>query len=260
MLEEISNIIGTQTYLVSATVAGTMLLAGFIRGFVGFGASLIIVMVLSIISEPMVAVAIASLTGLPAMVQLLPHAVRFSERSFVLPFGLTTFIAAPFGTWVLVSSNAEIMTIGISCCVLLTVFLLYRGWKPKGSNKIIVLTIGGAIAGLFQGSAGIGGPTAVAIALSRAGDAVLQRANVISAVAILNLCSLPALWLQGLFTLDVIVISLLLAPIYYAATWAGAQFFSQGGDRHFYNVALIILAAIGLITLVVSIQNYFQFG
>ena len=52
MLEEISNIIGTQTYLVIATVAGTMLLAGFIRGFVGFGASLIIVMVLSIIKEP----------------------------------------------------------------------------------------------------------------------------------------------------------------------------------------------------------------
>jgi len=252
------EVLGTQSHLVIATVAGTILLAGFIRGFVGFGASLIIVMVLSIIKEPMVAVAIACLTGLPVMVQLLPHAVRFSERSFVVPFGLTTFVAAPFGTWALVSINADIMTICISSCVLLTVVLLYRGWKLKQGNGIIILTIGGAIAGLFQGSAGIGGPTAVAIALSRAGDAALQRANVIGAVAILNLCSLPALWLQGLFTRDVIVFSLMVAPIYYGATWVGAQYFSRGGSRHFHNAALIILAVIGLITLAISLQAYFD--
>ena len=44
MLAYIQDLLSTQPTSVITLVAGTMLLAGFIRGFVGFGASLIIVM------------------------------------------------------------------------------------------------------------------------------------------------------------------------------------------------------------------------
>ena len=46
-----------------------ILLAGIVRGFVGFGASLIIVMTASVILGPRSAVAIATLSGLPSMLQ-----------------------------------------------------------------------------------------------------------------------------------------------------------------------------------------------
>jgi uncharacterized membrane protein YfcA len=208
-----------------ALIVGTVLLAGFLRGFVGFGAALVIVMVVSLVLGPLVAVPIASLTGLPAMFQLLPNAIRFSERSFVVPFGLATFLAAPLGTWV------------------------YRDWRPVRRPGPAVLLGAGAVAGLVQGSAGVGGPPAVAVALSRPGTAQQQRANVIGAVTALSLCSLIPLWYHGLFTRDVIVVSVALVPVYVGATWVGTRFFSLRGHRHYRNAALLTLAVIGVLTL-----------
>ena len=70
----------------------TMLVAGFVRGFVGFGSALIIIMILSAIFGLLFAVPFATLTGIPSAVQLLPTAYRHSEKAFVLPFGVSAVI------------------------------------------------------------------------------------------------------------------------------------------------------------------------
>jgi uncharacterized membrane protein YfcA len=256
MLESLRDIVLAQPYPILALVTGTMLLAGFIRGFVGFGASLIIVMVLSTVYGPLAAVPIATLSGLPAMVQLLPNAVRHSERSFVIPFGIAAFIAAPIGTWFLISTSPEVMKICISAFVLLMVAMLHQGWKLPPGASTGVFTGAGIVSGLVQGSAGVGGPPAVAIALSRGGSTDQQRANVIGAVAALSVCSVPALWLHDLFTREIFLISILLFPLYFGGTWLGARFFSGSGRRHFRNGALLILAVIGVVTLTLAIKGH----
>ena len=109
MLESIQVLIGPVSYAGLAIVAGAVLLAGFIRGFVGFGAALIIVMVLSAVYGPVMAVLVANLTGLLAIFQLLPAAVHDSDRRFVLPFGLASFLIATLGVLVLISLDPAIM-------------------------------------------------------------------------------------------------------------------------------------------------------
>jgi len=109
MLESIQVLIGPVSYAGLAIVAGAVLLAGFIRGFVGFGAALIIVMVLSAVYGPVMAVPAANLTGLPATFQLLPAAVHDSDWRFVLPFGLASFLIATLGVLVLISLDPAIM-------------------------------------------------------------------------------------------------------------------------------------------------------
>jgi len=59
MLHSLDAVIGQLSYLQIGLIIGTMVLAGFVRGFVGFGASLIIVMVLSLVLEPLLAVPIS---------------------------------------------------------------------------------------------------------------------------------------------------------------------------------------------------------
>ena len=81
-----------------ALCAVAVLIAGFMRGFVGFGAAMILIMTLSLILGPRAAVAISSLSGVVLVIQLLPETIRTSEKPFVVPFGITTFVAAPFGT------------------------------------------------------------------------------------------------------------------------------------------------------------------
>ena len=237
-------------------VSAAVVLAGFIRGFLGFGASLILVMVMSAIFGPLAAVPVAGLAGLPATFQLLPDAIRLSDRSFVWPFALATFCAAPFGVWVLVMAEPTVMKIAISVFVLGMVVMMHRDWRIAGGDGPGMLLGIGAIAGLAQGVAGVGGPPAVAAALSRPGSAHQQRANVIGVVTSLALCSLLPFWYNGLYTKQVLIIGLVLTPIYAAASWAGARYFSAGGNQHYRNAALLTLAVIGVITLARAVLEY----
>jgi len=252
----LEGVIGTISPIALALVAGSTFLAGFLRGFVGFGGALVVIMVLSAVLGPLAAVAVAALTGLPSMMQLLPNAFRFSDRAFTIPFGLATFVAAPFGTLILVSIAPELMRMAISSFVLAMVAMLYWDWRPRRTPGWIAMLGAGATAGLVQGSAGIGGPPAVVVALSRPGEAQQQRANVLGAVASLNLCSLIPLWYHDLFTLQVIIVSLMLIPLYSLATWFGARYFSRGGHKHYRIAALLTLAAIGVVTLLLAIQDF----
>ena len=102
--------------------------------------------------------------------------------------------------------------------------------------------------GLVQGAAGVGGPPVVALVLSRPGDAETQRANVIGTVSALALSSPIPLWYYGLFTPNVLMLSVLLFPLFTLSAWAGERFFFRwrtapfprlgsvdaGGDRGDY--------------------------
>jgi uncharacterized membrane protein YfcA len=239
-----------------AIVALSACLAGFMRGFLGFGGALVIILGISVVLSPLSALPIACLSGMPSTLQLLPVALRLSERAFVLPYGLSSFLAAPIGTWILVSVQPALMKIFISSLVLILVVMLHRGWRFAPNAGAPTLALAGTLTGLLQSSAGVGGPAAVAIALSRTGTPEQQRANVIGAVTALSLCSLIPMWYAGLFTAAVIVQSLAIVPLYSAATWIGTRYFSAHGKQHYRSAALLALAAIGVVALAISIRSY----
>lgn len=99
-------------------VVAAVLIGGFMRGFVGFGGALVTVPILSVVWGPQAAVAITGVMGIPSLFQLLPEAVRYSERPIVIPVALSTFLTAPIGSWILVSADPKLMTIVISGLVI----------------------------------------------------------------------------------------------------------------------------------------------
>lgn len=255
-MEVLAAILGPISGPTLAMSLVAVLVAGFVRGFVGFGAAMILIMALSIFLGPRAAVAIASIAGIMTTLQLLPDAVRLSDRSFAIPFGLASFVAAPFGTLVLVTLDAEIMKMAISVFVLTMVVMMYRGWQLGSGTRWTTIVGAGFASGLVQGSAGIGGPLAVSVALSRPGSPQLQRANVIGGVTALTFCGMIPLWYHGLFTRDVIVIGCLIMPPYMFSTWLGQRFFSNRGQHIFRGAALWVLAIMGAVTLGLAIRSY----
>ncbi len=258
MPDWLADLVGPAGYPGLALVAGAVLLGGFLRGFVGFGSALVTVPVLSLAYGPLVGLPIAALLGLPATLQLLPSAIRFAERPFVWPIALACFAAAPLGTWILVSLRQEVMKIAISAIVLAMVAMLYSGWRLARRPGMATLLGAGALAGLVQGTAGVGGPAVVVVALSRPGTAERTRANVIGAMTALPLSAMPPLWYHGLFTAEVVAVGVALVPLQIGATWLGARVFSDHGRRHYRNLALLALALIGLLTLVFAIRDILQ--
>ena len=239
-----------------ALIAAAVLLGGFLRGFVGFGAALVSVPVISLVVGPRLAIPIATVMGLPSVVQLLPDAVRHSERSIVLPMALAIFAATPVGTWILVSVDQAVMKMVISAAVVLLVAFLSLGWRLGEKVGHGVLLLAGAIGGLVQGVAGIGGPPVVAVALARAGPPERQRGNVLAVMTAIVLSSLPPLYAYGLFTREAILVGLMLLPLYAVATWVGSRYFSTGGSQHYRRAAMAMLAVIGSTTFAFAAWDY----
>ena len=75
---------------------------GFLRGFLGFGAALLIVPVLSLLVTPLEAIAILVLIELPNIVYLTPRSLNEFSLKTVKPMLLGLLISVPLGTTVLV--------------------------------------------------------------------------------------------------------------------------------------------------------------
>ncbi len=238
-----------------ALVAGAAALGGFLRGFVGFGGALVAVPVLSLMFGPRMALAVASVMATPSVFQLLPDAIRHSEKPVVVPIGLATLLATPLGSWILMVADPGVMKIVISALVVIMVGILATGWTFKGHIGRPTLITAGVIGGLVQGSAGIGGPPVAAIALSRPGNAQSQRGNVLAVMTAIAVSSWLPLAYYGLFTRPSVLIGLLLLPVYVAATALGSRYFALGGHLHYRRAALATLAAVGVATLVAAIND-----
>lgn len=239
-----------------AVVCAACFVGGFMRGFVGFGGALVTVPALTLAYQPRMAVAAMALVGLPSLIQLMPDAVRHSEHRIVLPMSLAILLTAPLGTMALISISPALMKIVISGLVVVMVAMLMRGWRlEKEVRRPVLLTVG-AVSGLVQGIAGIGGPPVVAVILSRSGPPAQQRGNVLAALTAVSLASLLPLWYFGLFTKPAVVIGLVLAPLYVLSTSLGSRYFAIGGARHFKRAAMVTLAVIGVVTLLESIRGY----
>ncbi|MCH9671073.1 MAG: sulfite exporter TauE/SafE family protein [Gammaproteobacteria bacterium] len=243
-----------------AWVAAAVFLGGFMRGFVGFGGAVVSIPVLSIAFGPLTAVPIAAVMAFPALFQLLPDAIRYGDKHFIGPVSVGVLGAAPIGCLVLVSSDPYLMKIAISLLVLLTVALLARNWRLPGRLNPALLLGVGAVGGIIQGAAGMGGPPAVAMALARAGSATQQRGNVLGVMTTMSFSSLFPLWYFDLFTREAMLIGVILLPVYSGSAWLGARRFSQDGERYYRRVALGILAAIGTITLILATHDYLTIG
>ena len=256
MMGTLEQFIGSFSELELALILTTVLVAGFIRGFLGFGGALIIIMVVNVVVGPQFAVPLACLAGLPPTVQLLPAAIRQSDRSFALPFGILSLMMVPIGTLALVKVDQAVMKIVVSCVVLIMVLLLYQGWSFRTKASLGFVMGAGGITGLIQGATGVAGPLVVAFSMAMPGDTAKQRANVIGAVTFLSVFPAIPLWYHGLFTIEVFLMSLLITPVYMLTTWIGVRFFAGQGHQIYRIGTLVALTLISLITLGVALRDY----
>ena len=253
LIESLSAFVIDERFLL---IAVTVALAGFLRGYIGFGAALISVPVISLVLGPHLAIPIVTIMGLPSVLQLLPAAVRNCELPIVTPISLAIFVGAPVGTWVLVVIDPDLMKIVISLLVILMVGYLALGWKLDQKVPTSILLLSGFFGGLIQGAAGIGGPPVVAVALSRTGSPEQQRGNVLAVMTAIVLSSLVPLYYYGLITTQAVAIGLLLFPIYSITTWVGSRYFGGRGREYFRRAALIVLAIIGTTTLAAACWQF----
>ncbi|WP_421710061.1 sulfite exporter TauE/SafE family protein [Algihabitans sp.] len=249
MWEEFTRPLASLNALDLTILFGATLLAGLVRGFSGFGSAMILVPSYSLVFGPMAAIPIMSLVDVTGTLGLLPKAMRRCTWREVAPLTLGASLLLPLGVYLLIVADQELLRWVISLAILLLVLVMASGWRYSAAPTAwFSLGVGGA-AGLMGGSIGIAGPPVILFWLGGQANAATVRANIIVFLALVTVAAWISFFVGGLFTGQVLTMSLLLAPVYAAAIWIGAHGFRFADERLFRRLALGIVAAIAIVSL-----------
>ena len=230
--------------------------SGFLRGFIGFGSGLVMIPILSYFYSPVFAMVFNIVIEIPATIYLTFVGVKKSNLKEITPMMITMMLSIPFGMIFLVSVDEQIIKTLMSSFLILFVILIGSGWRIKSSITNHVLTLGGFISGLMQGSTGMGGPPYVTVLLSKNDSDEVARANILVITSGLVISAIISLYFFGLFTKNILLTGAITAPIFVFSTYLGTRFFNVSGNKYYRNSSLIALGIVGVATLIgVFIQN-----
>jgi uncharacterized membrane protein YfcA len=235
----------TTAFLTQAAVA---VIAGFVRGFSGFGAALILAPGFTLVMPAQDAVVMTVLLNFSTVTQLLLPALRRVEWREMGPMGLAGAIGVPLGSVLLLVVDDATLRRAIGAVVLVFSIVMLAGWRYRGGLSLAKTMLAGGLGGVLTGSAGVGGPPVILYLLSGERPLADSRAAFIVFFAILQVVALPVFFMSGLISWELVGRTALLVPLYLAATQLGAYLFTRSSEQLARRLALGVLVVIGVAT------------
>jgi uncharacterized protein len=232
-----------------AVAAAISLVSGAARGFSGFGSAMIYIPLVAAVYEPRVAAATMVLIDFVCAFPLAVRAVPHCNWREVVPISIAAVVAVPIGTWVLLVADPVMLRWIIAGVVIVLLAVVASGWRYHGRPRLPT-TIGvGLLSGLGSGAVQIAGPPVIIYWLGGAGQAAFVRANLMVYFTFIDVIGCVAYFRQGLFTREVIALSLLLGLPFIFAMVAGVRWFGMASERSFRRIAYAIIAVSAVISL-----------
>jgi uncharacterized membrane protein YfcA len=229
---------------------GVVAIAGFTRGFSGFGSGLILAPALSLLFNPQQVVATVVLLEMTAGAGLVPEALKRTKWAEVLPLVLSAVVMVPIGAHFLVLLEPTLLRRIIGGVILAFVLLLVTG-KSRYTQPRLSLTSGiGALSGFLTGLAGIGGPPIVLYQMSGTNPAAANRANFIIFFALTQLMALAAYWASGMVSGAVWTLFISLMPAFVVGLLIGRLCFKRVNEVLFRRFVVGLLLTVALMALV----------
>jgi uncharacterized protein len=222
-------------------------LAAIVRGFSGFGFSLLAVSALTLFYAPAEVVPAVFLLEVAASLHLLPSIWNDIHWKSLLPLIIGCLIATPVGAYFLANVPAGPMQIALSIFVLVSVAVLWSGFVLAKVPGFATSTGVGAASGLFNGAFGIGGPPVVVFYFASPAGVAAGRASVIAFFLVTDIVGLLNLSVYGLVTRDSVTKAALFLPVLFAGVWIGARGFKSVDEKLFRRIVLVVMAALAMI-------------
>jgi len=227
-----------------AILAPVALMAGFVRGFAGFGGPLVMLPVLSQYLPPAAAMWVMMWVDLAVNIRLLPEAQRAASRSVVLPLSLGTLLTMPLGVKFMAANDPLIIKRAISAAVLVAAIVLMTGWRYRGTVNALIWASVGALSGLVMGATSLAVTAALFLHADRR-SAAESRANFIVWVFVASLALLALLLIQNALAPGYLEMIVVLTPLYLLGTLAGAHWQGRAPERLVRGLVLLLAACIG---------------
>ncbi|MDP5335334.1 MAG: TSUP family transporter [Paracoccaceae bacterium] len=223
-------------------IAGT-LLAGFVRGFSGFGTALVFMPVAGQLMPPIWALTVLVVMDVFGPLPNLPRARRDGNPREVALLSIAMIIALPLGLMVLASIRPELFRYAVSTLALLVPILLLAGLRYRGPLSAPILLGTGGVSGFLGGVVGVPGPPVILLYLASTRLAAQVRANILIYLFVFDIVLIAVLALQDRLEAVPVILGLLLALPVMLANMAGAAIFRPERERHYRAAAYVIIAA-----------------
>lgn len=234
--------------LPTTLASGLVFLAAIVRGYSGFGFSLLAITSLSLLFPPAQVIPAIFLLEIAASLHMLPSIwrdVHWRSLAFLLA---GTVAGTPAGVYVLANIPEAPMTLALAVFVLAATVLLWRGFAlrsmPSGPATLAV----GTATGIANGAFGIGGPPVILFYFASPAGHAAGRASLVAFFILTDVTGLIFLSREGLVTRDAGLLALAFLPALAAGVWLGARIFTGADPVRFRKIVLIILACLAVLT------------
>lgn len=224
---------------------GAMFVAAFIRGYTGFGSSLLWVPSLSLVLPPVAVVPVTFMLELAVSLHLLPSIRRDAHWPSLCWIWLGGALGVPVGLFAMVSLPADMTRGAVALTVIAAALLLWRGSLLAGTLSWRGTTSVGLVAGLLTGGVGIPGPPVFLYYLSTPLDVRVSRASIIAYLLGVAPVALLSSYFNGMLDGKAVLRAALLLPVVLAGSWLGAHAFGRADPEKARRWTLLVLMAIG---------------
>ena len=220
--------------------------ASTIRGFSGFGAGLVFVPIGATCFGPRVAAGVLFVVDSILILPFAVKAARIVDWRELAPLGIGAMVTVPLGAMLLLNIDPIPIRWGISLAILASVGALAAGWRYHGPTRTWLSLLVGAVAGFLSGAAQIPGPPVLIYWLGRRVVSTTMRANAIVFFCFTTIVSGIAFAIGGIFTKEVLMLSLALFPVYAVGIFIGGRMFGLASEITYKRIAYgsILFAAL----------------
>ena len=225
-----------------------VVLAGaYLKGYTGFGASMLWMAGLSLVLPPVQIVPMVLMFEVATSITLLPQIwkdVRWSSIGVLL---VGTWVATPIGIYALASLPATPIRIALAVAVMIAAVLLLRGFALKRDPGRPATFGVGLVAGVLNGSMGIVGPPVILFYFSSPIGMVAGRASIITYFIGTDSVGMALFSAQGLIPPSVYWRTGVFLPVLIAGVIIGSLGFIRADPEKFRRVALWVLMGLSVL-------------
>jgi len=225
------------------------LISGVVRGFSGFGSALIYIPLIAAIYEPRIAAVTLLVTDFSASAPFSVAQMRHCNWREVSPVTFGALATIPLGVLALEYLDPLVLRWCIAILVIGLLAVLASGWRYQVTPRVSTSLGIGLISGVSTGAVQIAGPAAIIYWLGGPSSAPVIRANLMVYFMLLAIASFVIYFFRGLFTADVLLMSILLFPVFVVSMTAGAWMFKGASEHAYRRAAYIIIALSALVSL-----------
>jgi uncharacterized membrane protein YfcA len=222
--------------------------AAVVRGYSGFGFSLLAVTSLSLLLPPAQIVPSIFIMEVAASLHLLPGVWRDIHWRALLWLAVGALVGTPVGVYALAHVPPAPLTVALAAFVLIAAILLARGYALKSLPGPAVTFATGTASGLFNGSFGIGGPPVILFFFSSPAGAAVGRASMIAFFLITDVAALAWQGWSGLLSMATLWRAVLFLPALTGGIWLGNRGFMRADPAEFRRWVLRLLMLLAVLS------------